>query len=264
MEPANNFFATNLKYLRERQKMTQEDLATKLGLTRGKVNALENGHTKAPQPEDYLNVSNYFKISIDSLMRINLTKIGELKLRDLEAGNDVYIKGGNLRVLAITVDKSNTENVEYVPIKAKAGYLTGYNDPEYIATLPRFSIPNLPKQGTYRIFPIGGDSMLPIPDGSNIIAKYVEDWKTLKSDTPCVVIMSSQQDFVFKLLSLQNDGTILLRSLNPEYSPYAVPVDEVRELWKFHAYITTTMPSELTEMGYITKTLTEIKNHLIK
>src|SRR5690606_40737116 len=88
------------------------------------------------------NFSDYFHVSVDSMLKVDLTKLGELKLRELEAGNDVYIKGGNLRVLAISVDKSNNENVEYVPVKAKAGYASGgYNDPEYIAGLPKFSMP---------------------------------------------------------------------------------------------------------------------------
>lgn len=118
---------------------------------------------KGPFPGGLSGHFQFFGISIDSLIRVDLRTLGELKLRELEAGNDVYMRGGNLRVLAISVDKGNQENVEYVPIKAKAGYLSGYNDPEFIASLPRFSLPNLPRQGTYRIFPTVGDSMLPIP-----------------------------------------------------------------------------------------------------
>ncbi|HEY3389742.1 MAG TPA: helix-turn-helix transcriptional regulator, partial [Prolixibacteraceae bacterium] len=124
------FFAGNIRFLRDRKKLSQETLAARLGLTRAKLAAIEGGNTRSPQPEDYLNFSEFFKISIDSLLKIDLSKLGELKIRELEAGNDVYIRGGNLRVLAISVDKSNNENVEYVPVKAKAGYMAGYNDPE--------------------------------------------------------------------------------------------------------------------------------------
>jgi transcriptional regulator with XRE-family HTH domain len=119
MEKSKNFFAGNLKFLRERRKMTQQDLAGKLSATRSKVNALESGQTKSPTLEDFLSVSELFGISIDSLIRVELSKLGELKLRELEAGNDVYIKGGNLRVLAISVDRNNNENVEYVPVRPR-------------------------------------------------------------------------------------------------------------------------------------------------
>jgi transcriptional regulator with XRE-family HTH domain len=131
------FFSANIKFLRERKKLSQEMMAESLGIGRSKLNALESGQTKAPQPEDLINCSNTFKISIDSLLKVELSKISELKLRELEAGTDIYLQGGNLRVLAITVDKDNKENMEYIPVKARAGYQAGYNDPEFLAALPR-------------------------------------------------------------------------------------------------------------------------------
>lgn len=245
------FFAGNIKFLRERKKMSQESLASVLGLTRAKLAAIEAGNTKSPQPEDYLNFSEFFKISIDTLMKIELSKLGELKIRDLEAGNDVYIRGGNLRVLAISVDRSNNENVEYVPVKAKAGYMAGYNDPDFIATLPKYSLPNLPTQGTFRIFPSIGDSMLPVPEGSDIIAQYITDWTSIKADTPCVVILKGQQDFVFKLVTINADGTIRLKSLNPIYEPYAVEAGEVMEIWRFHAYTSREFPEARSEIATV-------------
>jgi hypothetical protein len=57
----------------------------------------------------------------------------------------------NLRVLSISVDKEDNENIEMVPLKASAGYLNGYADPEYVAQLPKFYLPMF-KQGTYRGF----------------------------------------------------------------------------------------------------------------
>ncbi|WP_339736522.1 helix-turn-helix domain-containing protein [uncultured Sunxiuqinia sp.] len=245
------FFAGNIKFLRERRKMSQEALAAKLGLTRAKLAAIEAGNTKSPQPGDYLNFSEFFKISIDTLLKIELSKLGEMKLRELEAGNDVYIRGGNLRVLAISVDRSNNENVEYVPVKAKAGYMAGYNDPEFIASLPKFSIPNLPAQGTFRVFPSTGDSMLPVPENSDIIAQYVADWTSIKPDTPCIIILKGQQDFVFKMVTVHADGTILLKSLNTVYTPYTVDANDVMEIWRFYAYTSREMPEARSEMATV-------------
>ncbi|SEJ66247.1 Helix-turn-helix domain-containing protein [Cyclobacterium xiamenense] len=262
MKKSKNFFPGNLKFLRERKGLTQQGLAAELALTRSKLNALESGQTKAPSPEDFLGISSYFGISIDSLIRVDLRTLGELKLRDLEAGNDVYMRGGNLRVLAISVDKGNQENVEYVPIKAKSGYLSGYNDPEFIASLPRFSLPNLPRQGTYRIFPTVGDSMLPIPGGSDIITRYQDDWTALKPDSPCVVILSGQQDFVFKLVTVQAVGQLLLRSLNPIFEPYTVPVGEVAEIWKFHAYTSKEIPEPETDLQQLVRAVREMQLEL--
>ncbi len=256
------FFAANIKFLRDRKKMSQEALASTLGMTRAKLAAIEAGNIKSPQAADYLNFSEFFRISIDTLLKIDLTKLGELKLRDLEAGNDVYIRGGNLRVLAISVDKSNNENVEYVPVKAKAGYMAGYNDPEFIAGLPRFSVPNLPAQGTFRIFPSTGDSMLPVPEGSDIIAQYVADWSDLKAGTPCIVILKGEQDFVFKLVTVDADGTVLLQSLNPVYEPYTVDVVDVMEIWRFYAYTSREFPEAHAEMATVLKAIKNLDEKL--
>ncbi len=256
------FFSGNIKFLRNRKKLSQESLAAQLGLTRAKLAAIEAGNTKSPQPEDYLSFSEFFKISIDTLLKIDLPKLGELKIRELEAGNDVYIRGGNLRVLAISVDRSNNENVEYVPVKAKAGYMAGYNDPEFIASLPRYSLPNLPAQGTFRIFPLTGDSMLPVPESSDIIAQYVPDWTAIKSDTPCIVILKGQQDFVFKMTTINVDGTIVLKSLNPAYKSYSVSADDVLEIWRFYAYTSKEFPEPQPEMATVLNAIRSLEEKI--
>ncbi len=253
----NIFFGSNVKFLRTRQKLTQEHLAKKLSMTRSKLNCIEMGQTRSPSIEDMLKFSSHFKISLDTLVKIDLSKVGELKLRELEAGSDIYIRGGNLRVLAITVDKDNHENVEYVPIKAKAGYTSGYHDPEFIASLPKYSLPNLPRQGTFRIFPTEGDSMLPIPEGSDVTGEYIEDWQNIKPKTPCIVILKGNQDFVFKLVTFQEDRTFLLESLNPEFEPYSVEPGNVLEIWRFHSFTSKEVPPNTTDISLI---LEEIKN----
>jgi transcriptional regulator with XRE-family HTH domain len=257
------FFAGNIKFLRERKKLTQEAVAEKLSLTRSKLNALENGQTKSPQPEDYIKFSEYFKISIDSLMKVDLSKIGGLKLRELQAGNDVYMTGTNTRILAITVDRNNKENVEYVPVKAKAGYMSGgYNDPEFIAALPKFSLPGLPTHGTFRMFPTTGDSMLPIPENSRVIAKYLSDWYDIKPRTLCIVILVGNQDFVFKMVTVNRDSTILLESINTLFKPYMVQAEEVREIWKYYEHHTNVLPEPETEMQQLLRSMEEIKRKI--
>lgn len=238
--------------------MTQQQLADQLSITRSKLNALESGQTAAPQPEDYLKYSDYFKVSIDTLMRVDLGKLGELKLRDLQAGNDVYMAGSNLRILAITVDKSNKENVEYVPVKAKAGYRDGFSDPEYIASLPRYSLPNLPA-GTFRIFPTTGDSMLPLPEGTDVVCRFVEDWTTLRPETLCILILRGEQDFVFKKVTINTvDKTALLESFNPVYQSYQIATGDILEIWKMHSYHSKKLPEAASDPAQISMKLNEI------
>lgn len=258
----NIFFGSNVKFLRTRQKLTQEQLAQNLSMTRSKLNCIETGQTKSPSIEDMLKFSAHFKMTLDTLVKIDLSKLGELKLRELEAGNDVYIKGGNLRILAITVNKDNHENVEYVPVKAKAGYQSGYSDPEFIASLPRYSVPNLPKQGTFRIFPTEGDSMLPVPENSDITGEYIEDWQSIKPKTPCIVILKNNQDFVFKMVTFHKDGKFLLESMNRVYDPYTVDAGDILEIWKFHSFSSKEIPETVSDLSVVLKEIRSLRSEI--
>lgn len=246
--PAKIFFHSNIRFLRERKHLSQEEFAQSIGISRVKLQALESGRTRNPVAEDLVKFSECFRVSIDTLLKVNLSVLGEMKVRELEAGNDVYMTGSKIRVLAISVDKENKENSELVPVSAKAGYRSGCTDPQYIAALPKFNVPILPRQGTFRTFPISGDSMLPVPDKSLITGRYVENWKELKPDTPCILILNAVDDFVFKMVTVQKEGSILLRSLNKLYEPYIVAAREVLEIWKFEILHSTELPESATDL----------------
>ncbi|SDE87086.1 Helix-turn-helix domain-containing protein [Mucilaginibacter pineti] len=256
------FFPTNIKFLRERKKMSQESLANALSFTRSKLASLESGATRAHQPEDLLMISEFFKVGVDALLKVELSKLGEFKVSQLLAGNDVYTTGSNIRVLSITVDKNNKENVEYVPVKAKAGYRNGYNDQQYISNLPKFTMPNLPERGSFRMFPISGDSMLPIPDGSDVIAEYVQDWKAIKAGTLCILILKAEQDFVFKQITVQEEGQFLLTSLNSLYHPYTVPAEEVIEIWKYYKFQSEILPELPTDFQELKRLILDVKQDI--
>ena len=168
-------------------------------------------------------------------------------------------------MLTTTVDKHNNENAAYVPVKARAGYAAGYTDPEYIAALPRFSLPNLPANRTYRMFPTTGKSMLPVPEGSLIIAEYVQDWLAIKNDTLCIIILKNAgPDFVFKQVEnkVRESRSLLLKSLNEAFKPYEVPVAEVLEVWKMVSYVSDVIPAGNISLGLIAETLQDIKTEI--
>lgn len=254
------FFTNNLKFLCERKKVSQTVLADAINVTRTKLALIEIGKTKAMEPHFLLSISNYFKISLDTLLTVDISKLGELKIRDLQAGNDIYIKGGNLRVLAITVDKTDHENADYVPLQGKAGYITGgYADPLYLAELPKYQIPNLPKHRTYRTFPIHGDSMLPFPQKMDVTGKFIENWDQVKPETLAVVVLKGQ-DIVFKSISILEGGFLQCRSLNQIYEVFSIPFEQVLEVWEFHSYHTTSLPETPTVIESVLQSLEEIKD----
>lgn len=258
------YWGDNVKFLRRHRQLSQDALATDLHISRSKLNAHENGHTLNPPIEDLVAFSGYFGVSIDDLLKTNLGALPPDAVNRLIEGNESHSKGDHLRILSISVDKENKENIEYVPVKAKAGYRVGYSDPEFIAALPKFSFPGLPKGRTFRMFPTVGDSMLPIPEGSDILTSYIADWTTIKPGTPCIVIFNTEQDFVFKNVSPQPDGKLLLESSNSLYKPYTAHISGVLEIWRFERLITGNIPRGPTEMDEIKTMLLDLKKQLVQ
>jgi transcriptional regulator with XRE-family HTH domain len=231
------YLKENLKLLRKRRKRSQEEVSKSLTITRSAYNSYENGVAE-PGIQILLRISDYFQVNIDKLLRINLNQISEIQLSQLEMGFDLDLSGTRLRVLATTVNSKNEENIELVPQKAKAGYTTGYADPDFIRTLPAFSLPFLSSNKKYRTFPISGDSMPPVCDGAYVTGEYLQDWNHVKNGNPYIVI-TKDDGIVFKVLynRIEEDGTFLLCSTNPMYEPYSVNAENILELWKFVNYI---------------------------
>jgi phage repressor protein C with HTH and peptisase S24 domain len=197
------------------------------------------------------------------MLKIDLQLLSESQLGELERGYDAYIKGSNLRVLATTVNSDNLENIELVPEKAKAGYATGYADPEFIGELPRFRLPFLSDKRKYRTFQLKGDSMLPIPDGSWVTGEFVQDWREIISGK-AYVIFTINDGIVFKVVenNLTTDGKLVLYSLNPVYEPYEVHINEVKEIWKFVNFISSELPDPILPEKQLFQAVATMKNDL--
>ena len=250
------YFGSNIKFLRKRRELTQEDVAGTLNLKRSTLNNYENLASQ-PGMETLISFSDYYKIAIDTLIRVDLTKIPESQVRQVERGYDVFIRGSSLRVLATTVGEDNEENIELVPEKAKAGYVSGFADPEYISILPTFRLPFLSKQKKYRTFQVSGDSMLPIPDRAWVTGMYIQDWSAIR-DKDAYIILTAEDGIVFKVAEnrLKEEGKLVLHSLNPMYMPYDLPANEIREVWQFVHYISGELPdNEMAATAELTRTV---------
>lgn len=237
-----SFFGANIKLLRKRRGRTQDDVAFALDMKRSTLSGYENGVAQ-PGLEALVAFSRYFNVSIDTLVKTELTTLAESQLSQLERGYDVFLTGSKLRVLATTVDRENEENIELVSEKAKAGYRSGFADPEFIKVLPTFQMPFLSRQKKYRSFQVSGDSMLPIPDGAWVTCEFVQNWQLIRN-RHAYVVHTLDDGVVFKVVEnlIRKEGILRLHSLNTAYAPYDVHVNDVREVWKFVNYISNEMP----------------------
>ncbi len=224
-----SFINTNLKHLRKGKGLTQEELAEKLGITRSSLGAYEEGRAE-PRLSALSDIANFFSITVDALLNAPLHE-GE---RPAHA----------VRVLTVTVDGEGKRNIEFVPVKAAAGYMSGYADPEYIEELPRFSLPMLPR-GNYRAFEISGDSMLPLPSGTVVVCEYIENLHSLR-EGQLYVLLTMTEGVVFKRVFYadRKKGKLKLHSDNPAFQEYEIDGEELVEIWAAKAYIGTVFPED--------------------
>ncbi len=258
------FFSKNIKLLRKRRKRTQDDIATALGMKRSTLNNYE-GEAAEPGLHTLVAFSDFYRVPIDVLLKIDLETVSEQFLLDAERGFDLYVSGGKLRVLATTVDSTNNENIELVPTRAKAGYTAGYADPEFIRELPVFQLPFLSNQRKYRTFQISGDSMLPIPDGAYVTGEYMTNWYDMRTNDACIVV-TRDEGVVFKVAEnlLTEGGKFRLYSLNPLYEPYDLPAAEIIEIWRFIHYIASEMPSPEVPQTEIIRSIQQLRAEVEK
>jgi transcriptional regulator with XRE-family HTH domain len=258
------YFSSNIKFLRKRKGYTQDEVAEHLKMKRPTLSGIEN-EVSQPTISALLTFSKFYNIAIDTLLNIELYKLSELQLRQLEHGEDVFIKGGRLRVLATTINPDNNENIELVSEKAKAGYATGFADPEFISQLPTFQLPFLSRQKKYRTFQLSGDSMLPIPDKSWVTAEYLQDWNQIISGE-AYIVFTLDEGIVFKIVEnlIKEEGVLRLYSLNPLYEPFNVPVSELKEVWKFVHFISKELPDPMLPQDELLKTVANLKSDMDK
>ena len=214
----------NIRYLRKKKRISQEELANQLETARTTLGDYERGNTE-PSLQTLVRISEIFSVSVDDLIKTDLNH------QDYE-----IIRSKHIRVLAISVDDNKEGNIDLVDTKAEAGYLDSYADPEYIRDLPKIGFPSIPT-GTFRGFEINGDSMLPIEPGSIIIAEYVEHFQEVKDDRTYIIVSKSEGLVYKRVKKLQDEHQLLLVSDNELYPPYTIEFSEIDEIWQYYAHL---------------------------
>lgn len=233
----------NIKYLREAKfNMTQDEFAALLDVKRARLGSWEEGRVQTIKT---LVLNKLIDLCKEKDIHISLDMLYSENLRILESKNPAEFGKFNVRVreLIITSDETDKQNIELVDTesgKAAAGYLNGLADPEYIRELPRFQLPFLTNNATYRAFRIKGQSMLPLPSGSIVVGEYIDNFNDIKNGETYVVV-SKEEGVVYKRVynQIEKNGQLLLTSDNPdpEYQPYTISANEVKEVWRARHFI---------------------------
>jgi transcriptional regulator with XRE-family HTH domain len=235
----------NMKYLRKLRGWTQEEFAQKLRIKRSLLGAYEEERAE-PRIDVLEIVCDIFKLTLDEILR-----------KDLSDNKSNYL--AKRRALKLAAGRPDSP---FVPVKAAAGYLAGYADPEFIDELNTFTLPML-AGGNYRAFEIIGDSMLPTPSGSVIVGEKVESVDELKNDTPCIVV-SRHEGIVYKRIQKtgRTRNKLTLVSDNPVYHPYTVNTEDVLEMWQAQVVISKANTQHRWDMGQLANIVSDLQEQV--
>ncbi|WP_207492770.1 XRE family transcriptional regulator [Aridibaculum aurantiacum] len=236
----------NLKYLRKLRGWTQEEFAAKLKIKRSLLGAYEEERAE-PKLEVLEIVSGIFKLSLD-----------ELLLKDVaNAKGGTYLeKRRQLKMM------TSVAEIQFVPVKAAAGYLAGYADDDFIDELNTFTLPML-AAGHYRAFEIIGDSMLPTPSGSVIVGEKVDTVDDVRSNNTYIVV-SRSEGIVYKRVAKNNrtKNKVTLISDNPQYEPYNVNADDILELWQAQMIIQKANVQQRWDVNQLASLVTNLQDQV--
>ncbi len=238
----------NLRHLRKLKGLTQDEFALKLGIKRSLIGAYEE--ERADPRIDVLEiVMDMFQLSMDDLL-----------LRDLSHEGESYLN----RRRKLKMAGQGGAVIQFVPVKAAAGYLAGYNDPEFVDELNTFALPML-APGEYRAFEIIGDSMLPTPSGSVVVGEKVENLDYLKNDQPCIVV-SRMEGIVYKRIhkaSKSRNVSFTLVSDNPGYPPYTIKADEIAEVWAAKMVISKPAEKPVWDISQLANVVSSLQEQVV-
>jgi len=212
------------KALKEKN-VTQKDLIRDLEVSQPYASALFNG-----------------KKPIGKAMAEKLSKLYGLDYINLLVDREPVKKDSNAKFIGVLGDKEDLEGdtkyteispgryrmkVKFVADTAKAGFLNGFKDPEYIEELPfrEITVDFFPR-GKYMAFEAEGDSMddrsiYAIPDKTILTARELDQdkWrpKLHSHKYPNWIFVHKYEGILVKQIASQDfeAGVITLRSLNP-------------------------------------------------
>lgn len=238
------------KKVREELGFTQQEFAQKLGVKNSTAD-IERAKTKLSGTV-IMEMLRQFQINPLWIYGKSLSK---------------YLSPEGVSVMpkVITVDNADQENILLVNQRAAAGYPQNVGDPEWVQSLPAFSIP-LPeyRNATYRGFQVEGDSMLPnIRPNEWVLGRSVGDLGEATNNRIYIVVLQDSV-LVKKLQKLPDPSKVRLVSLNNEYLPIDVTVQSIQELWLVNSKISFGLESDANNslLQQLQQSMDELKGQI--
>ncbi|MBL6449504.1 LexA family transcriptional regulator [Fulvivirga sp. 29W222] len=250
MKKGTKFEPKRITMLRELLQLSQVKFAEKIRISQGALSQIESGKSQISL-DTLRNLSNELNVNCNWVVN----GVGEIFYDDTKQPDTT-----DKQKVFIDVKKAN--DLSLIPLvqeEAHAGYIDGFESPEYIKTLKVYQIPGF-ENGSYRLFEIDGESMIPtIYPREIVICEFIEDKELVENGTLCVVI--TKDGIVAKRIHYyENDKKLLiLKSDNSHFKTYSLESNKILELWKIKGKIT----SVFIESGLVdAKRMEKLENDL--
>ncbi len=234
----------NVKELREKNNLTQQELSDKTGIPRARIAKWEQGLGK-PKADDSQILSDFFeKFITNDFSREkngrdivpNIDRVGSLEPHEPPPPKDYQRQRRELK------NSTAPMLVPLVPIKAQAGYARSFASTDYLNKLDLYPIlPDIdPRGAIWRYFEIQGDSMeSTLFERDYILVSQVphEDWQDIRNGQVYVIVTGDE--VLVKKVHLKDKDHWLLKSSNKRYKDRLIPVQDIKEVWYYRRRVTS-------------------------
>ncbi|WP_347373244.1 LexA family transcriptional regulator [Aequorivita sp. Q41] len=243
--------AQRFKKIREELRHTQLSFAELLNI--GATTAdIERGKTKITG-----------KIVMELMAQFN---INPLWLYGKSYEKNIDTSRGDVSPKIVTINPTGEESILLVNQKAAAGYPNNIHDMGWYQTLPAFNIP-LPeyRNASYRGFQVEGDSMLPnLKPNEWVLGRAVPSILEA-TDSKIYIVVLRDSVLVKKLQKIPNNPHLVkLVSLNDQYMPIDIKVNDIQELWHVNSKLTFGVddPSENSLLRQLQQSMDDLKGQI--
>lgn len=212
------YIGNKIKYYRNINKLTQDELGEKLGVKKATISHYENG-IRTPDQNYLFELAEIFSISIDDLFppREYSGILSIYSKLEPPRQQKIYTYAEHQLEEQNKVIHIHKDNGDYVT-ETLRGYLSaGTGELQLEEVLEEVEIPVeiIPEQHYDMLLQINGDSMLPMfQDGERIFVRKIEDASELRSGQIGVFIIDGES---YLKKAYKEDNQLRLVSLNDKY-----------------------------------------------
>lgn len=226
-ENLSQYIGNRIKLYRVKKKMTQEELANRLGTKKATISNYETGY-RSPQQDMLFDLARVLEISVNDLFPPIQKSKEENSIETIYKKLEPYRKEKVYNFAEEQLHEQETVNNKVIPLVGKSAAnpaVLEYGDTD----IEQQSFAHVPENADCAIY-IQGDSMEPlIKNGSIVFYKKQCD---VENGEIAIVEIDGDGVTCKKLIKDYENERIILRSINKKYDDRVLKCEEIRIIGK--------------------------------